>query len=247
MDSSWQITWNETSILLDPWLIGSEIDGFSWFNEQWHHTPPVSPKKLDKYDAILVSQSYTDHCHQQTLLELDHSVTLGTPTAVKRLTRELPQAEIRTVPDLLSGEVREVGAMRISYLDPGRKMDPIYYGIVISHGKEAIVYSPHGFALTDKQLGALKDLDIRLLITSFSTFKLPFFLGGAVNPGKENAMALVRSLNPDKVMHTHDENKHAKGLIKRIAKTKYPDFSEIGKELQDRFMYLDERYIPVSL
>ena len=247
MDSTWQITWDKTSILLDPWLIGSEIDGFSWFNEQWHTTSPVPLNELDEYDAILVSQSYTDHCHQQTLLALKRSLILGTPTAVKRVSKELPNAEVQSIPDLLSDEVLEVGKLRISYLDPGRKMDPIYYGIVISHGKEAIVYSPHGFALTKMQLDALDGLHIKLLITSFSSFKLPFFLGGAVNPGKENAMELARSLRPDKIMHTHDENKHAKGLIKKIARTEYPDFNKIGKELQGKFMYLDESYTPVTL
>jgi L-ascorbate metabolism protein UlaG (beta-lactamase superfamily) len=36
MDNTWWVNWGGTSLLLDPWLIGSEVDGFSWFNEQWH-------------------------------------------------------------------------------------------------------------------------------------------------------------------------------------------------------------------
>ena len=62
MDSSWQLEWGNSQILIDPWLIGSEIDGFSWFNEQWHTTEPLAMEGLGIIDAILLSQSYSDHC-----------------------------------------------------------------------------------------------------------------------------------------------------------------------------------------
>ena len=36
LDSSWHIEYGKNSFVVDPWLIGSEIDGFKWLNEQWH-------------------------------------------------------------------------------------------------------------------------------------------------------------------------------------------------------------------
>ena len=36
LDSSWYIKFNKLNFVLDPWLIGSEIDGFKWLNEQLH-------------------------------------------------------------------------------------------------------------------------------------------------------------------------------------------------------------------
>ena len=50
MDTSWQLEWDGTNIIVDPWLTGSEIDGFSWFNEQWHTTPPLPMDQLFSLD-----------------------------------------------------------------------------------------------------------------------------------------------------------------------------------------------------
>lgn len=238
MDTSWALTWAGTTILIDPWLVGSEVDGFSWFNEQWHATPPVALEDLGEYQSILVSQKYSDHCHRKTL-EVLHPVSLiTTPSARKRLRREMPSREIRVMPELCTGDWLAEGALNLAYLDPGRMIDPIYNGVVIRHGQEVIVYFPHGFTLSTAQLGILKTYDILMLITSFSTFRLPFFLGGSSNPGKENAMRLVEALNPRKVVHTHDENKHARGLVKKIAKVDYPDPAALEASMGGRFMYL---------
>ena len=34
LDSSWHIEYGSSRFVVDPWLIGSEIDGFKWLNEQ---------------------------------------------------------------------------------------------------------------------------------------------------------------------------------------------------------------------
>lgn len=242
MDTSWQLTWGATSLLIDPWLLGSEVDGFSWFNEQWHATSPVSIDKLADYQGIIVSQSYPDHCHQKTLQALKRVPLLASPKASKRLHREMPNAEIKNLPEVLTKTWLDFGDLQIAFLDPERIIDPIYYGIVIRKGEKAVVYFPHGFFLTEAQIEMLHPYKIELLITSFSLFQLPFFLGGAVNPGKENALSLIQALNPKKVVHTHDENKHAKGLVKKIAKVIYPNPEALKKELAGRFLYLGAEY-----
>ena len=58
LDSSWHIHFNKIKFILDPWLIGSEIDGFSWLNEQWHIKEPVAIKDIPEYDLIVISQNY---------------------------------------------------------------------------------------------------------------------------------------------------------------------------------------------
>ena len=70
LDSSWYIKFNQLNFILDPWLIGSEIDGFKWLNEQWHIKPPVTIKDIPNYDSIIISQNYEDHCHLETLKKL---------------------------------------------------------------------------------------------------------------------------------------------------------------------------------
>lgn len=245
MDTSWQVNWHETGILLDPWLVGSEVDGFSWFNEQWHTTPPVPPEQTTNYQVIIISQSYSDHFHRQTIEALQNVPILATPSAKKRIRKELPQHDLHIMPELGSNSWYRLGELEIAYLDPGRKIDPIYNGIVIKSGNDVVVYFPHGFTLSESQLSALEKYRVRLLITSFSLFKLPAFLGGAVNPGKENALALVKALDPEKVVHTHDENKHARGLVKKIAKVVYPDPEELQRNLAGRFVYT--QYEPLLL
>lgn len=238
MDSSWALDWGGQTFLIDPWLIGSEIDGFAWFNEQWHSTPPVDINTLGNYHSIIISQSYSDHCHKQTLDALDGVPFLSSPSAAKRLRKELPGRNIDVLPELTSQQWHQVGSLQLAYLDPGRKINPIYNGIVIRNGDEVVVYFPHGFTLTDQQLRLLQQYQTILLITSFSRFKLPSILGGAVNPGADNAYKLISELNPGKVVHTHDENKHAKGLVKFLAKVDYPNMAELEKSLGNRFVYL---------
>jgi L-ascorbate metabolism protein UlaG (beta-lactamase superfamily) len=245
MDTTWALTWADRTMLIDPWLIGSEVDGFSWFNEQWHTTTPVPVDDIGAYQSIVVSQSYSDHCHKETLAALRAVPMIVTPSTVKRIRKEMPGREIRVLPELCTGQWLEEGPLQLAYLDPGRIIDPIYNGIVVRHGGEIAVYFPHGFTLTPAQLDILKQYDTQVLITSFSRFKLPAFLGGAVNPGMENAMKLVESLDPKKVVHTHDENKHARGLVKKIAKVQYPDPEQLEMSMAGRFMYL--QYEPLLI
>jgi hypothetical protein len=245
MDTSWELSWNETSVLLDPWLIGSEVDGFSWFNEQWHVTKPVSIDTIKDYQGIIISQSYSDHLHQETMLSLKRVPIYAPPSAKRRIRKELPEHEFNMLNPVISNKWLSIGSIEISYLDPGRRIDPIYNGVALKHDNEVVVYFPHGFTLNETQLNLLKKFKVRLLITSFSLFRLPAFLGGAVNPGMENAMRLVGELDPDKVVHTHDENKHARGLVKKIAKVSYPDDALLKQRLSSRFIYT--QYEPVIL
>ena len=36
MDNSWYLGFEGLRLLVDPWLEGTEIDFFPWFNTQWH-------------------------------------------------------------------------------------------------------------------------------------------------------------------------------------------------------------------
>ena len=246
MDSSWALSWAGTTILIDPWLIGSEVDGFSWFNEQWHVTSPVLVDSIGEYQAILISQAYSDHCHQQTLKELQTVPFFATPSASRRLKREMRGREINILPELTSGKWLDQGVLQLAYLNLGRMLDPIYNGIVIRHKDEVVVYFPHGFTLSTNQMKALQAYKTLLLITSFSSFKLPVFLGGVSNPGAANALSLVEALNPRKVVHTHDENKHAKGLVTKLAKVAYPDPLQLEASMGGRFVYVQYEPFTVS-
>jgi Beta-lactamase superfamily domain len=223
MDNTWQIHWQGTSIILDPWLVGSEVDGFSWFNEQWHTTPPVTIDALGRQDIVLVSQPYSDHCHAQTVRELSYTQLIAVRPAAKRLRKEIPAiGTIIELPDAQQGWHRQ-GGLELARLSPDRWIDPIYHAILIRHGDEVVFYAPHGFALTEPQLAAIATLRVKVLMTTFTYYELPAIIGGVVNPGMPAVKLLAAQLNPIHILNTHDEQKEGRGLVMKIAKVKYTD------------------------
>ena len=246
LDTSWIFTLGSKRILVDPWLIGSEVDGFSWFNEQWHSREPVQPDALGRIDFILISQSYEDHCHLPTLRVLDERIPIvATEKAAGRLRKKFPERTITAIDDYPA--MNEYNGISIAALHPGRKIDPIYYGLILKFQEETIFYASHGFNLDVGTAARLKDqFDFTLLITTFTHFKLPALLGGDVNPGKDNAIQLCEQLRPGNVIGTHDENKIGKGLISKLAKVTYPDFNNIKLPNHARLLVMDD-YNEVSV
>ena len=86
LDSSWHIEFEEEKFIIDPWLIGSEIDGSKWLNQQWHIKEPVKVKDIPNYNFLLISQNYEDHCHLRTLEEVpEKKPIIATGKAYKKL------------------------------------------------------------------------------------------------------------------------------------------------------------------
>lgn len=242
MDTSWRLAWDGAAVVLDPWLVGSEVDGFAWFNEQWHATPPVAIDALPAAEALVVTQSYADHCHPETIdaLPADWRI-LAVDKALGALRRYGDRVErLPEAPEALA-----VGPLSLSVLRPDRRLDPIYYALVVRRGDEAVVYCPHGFAPTEAHRAALDGLRVRALITTFTDFQLPAWLGGRVNPGLENVRALVRALRPEAVLNCHDEPKRARGLVSRIAKVERADLDRV--ELEGTRFVPTPDYAPVEL
>jgi hypothetical protein len=136
-----------------------------------------------------------------------------------------------------------IGNLKIAKLSPNRLIDPIYHALIIAHGNELIIYAPHGFHLSNEQLKLLAGYSIKLLITSISYFYLPPPLGGIINPGLEGAKQLVHHLQPQQWVNTHDEIKHAKGIVIKLAKRFYPKLDEIKEH---NFIALAD-YQPIQL
>lgn len=240
MDNTWLMHWNDCRLLIDPWLIGSEIDGAKWFNEQWHATAPVALDQLPDYDGIVVTQSYNDHCHLDTLERLDEALPIfAMPKPVQKIQKAFPQRAVQLIPDFTTTTPLDFKGLTLYTLAPNRRFDPIYYALVLAVGKEALVLAPHGFEFLQEQLDFLAQFKIRLLGTTFSVVELPGFMGGRVNPGMDNALKLIEQLQPNYVVNTHDEQKHARGIVMRIAKTEYPDLSTIRLDGTATFLHVD--------
>lgn len=232
MDSSWHIRWGKSSFIMDPWLVGSEIDGFSWLNEQWHTTEPVSISDIPKSEFILITQSYQDHCHPETIELLDDQLPiLATGKAFQLLKKSFSGRFISEISSLESKKPTSINGLNIFSIKPNRNIDPVYYSVlVVDEDHNALFVSPHGFDLSEAEIEILSDFNIRILMTTMVEFQIPKIMGGKVNPGLENAETLAQQLSPDYILNTHDEDKKMKGLISKLAKVKRPDFSSLKKE-----------------
>lgn len=241
MDNTWWIEFSGMKILMDPWLFGAEIDYFPWFNKQWHRTKPVSIEKLPEFDLCLITQKYPDHFHKDTLKKIRPKDIIGPKSIQKSIRKLLPdsnfQAFNQDFQNILGSNIN------LHFLPTSRKIDPIYDALILENGEESVFIATHGFSLNSEQKTFLNGLPkVKLAFTPFNRYKLPVFLGGEVSPGMESVQKLMNDLDFEKVVATHDEDKHAKGLVSKFAKIKWaPKEEEIRKEygLNDRFLHID--------
>jgi hypothetical protein len=250
LDSSWHLAWAGGAFVLDPWLLGSEVDIARWFNEQWHVLDPVPPAELPPFDVVVVTQAYSDHCHEATLRALPAGTPLWcSPRAAARLRKDARLAPaVSVLPDALDGPGRALGGLRLSVLDPGRRLDPVYYALLVECGTEALLYAPHGFAPSAAQAERLAGRRVRLVMTTCITYRLPALLGGAVNPGLEAAAALAAASGAEALIDTHDEDKRARGLVQRLARVVRPSAERVAAALPPGTRLLrTEGYAPLSL
>lgn len=241
MDNSWWVEIDGLSFLVDPWLEGSEVDYFSWFNTQWHRTKPIEYDLVPDYDFVVITQKYPDHFHKKTLAHLNPANVLVPKSILKAVKKLLPDSTVMCFEESMSN-LFETG-LNMHHIPTSRKIDPIYDSFVFENGKESVFISTHGHGLTEEQKRRVLVLPrISILFTPFNHYQLPAFLGGTVSPGLEGVEHLVDVLNPKRIVATHDEDKHAKGLVSKFAKVvKSPD----TKTLQE-LKYLKDRYVEIS-
>ena len=241
MDTSLFLEIGGFKVLIDPWLEGTEVDFFSWFNTQWHRTAPLSIEELPEYDAVLITQKYPDHFHVQTLKKLSPSQIIAPKSLEKKIRKNLPKASL-TVVDSDTSQIK-IGNITLTYLPTRRKVDPIYDAFLLDDGNESVFLAPHGYQFDDSSRSIVEEASpCQLLVTPFNRYELPFFLGGTVSPGLEGVEHLCHVLQPKKVMAVHDEDKHAKGLVSKMARITRPSSIRALHELP----WLGDRYFELN-
>jgi hypothetical protein len=70
-----------------------------------------------------------------------------------------------------------------------------------------------------------------VLITTTTTYNLPFFLGGTVNLGLKEAKAVLNKTKSSVVLATHDQQKESKGLVGWFARPVYENESTFKRLL----------------
>ena len=228
-------------VLIDPWLEGTEVDFFSWFNTQWHRTSPMPFDELPDYDVVLITQKYPDHFHLQTLKKLAPSHIIAPRSLEKKIRKNFPEASLSLV-DADNSQAR-FGNVQVMYLPTRRKVDPIYDAFLLDDGKESVFLATHGYEFDDSSRSLVEEISpCQLLVTPFNRYELPFFLGGTVSPGLDGVEHLCEVLKPKKVMAVHDEDKHAKGLVSKMARITRPKSTQALRELP----WLGDRYLELN-
>ncbi|WP_188167634.1 MBL fold metallo-hydrolase [Flammeovirga sp. EKP202] len=241
MDNSWYIELDSLKLLVDPWLEGAEIDYFSWFNKQWHRTPPLKYEDIPDYDLVLITQKYPDHFHHKTLIKLQPKNVMGPESIRKKVNKILPNAEFIAFNKKKKQQLFE--GVTFHFLPTKRWFDPIYDAFLIDDGKESICLATHGFDIDYKYIKEMGDFSpVTLLMTPFNFYQLPAFLGGTVSPGLEGVKQLADEFNPICVVPTHDEDKHARGLVSKFAKI----IKSMSKEDLRKLPWLEETYQPLN-
>jgi len=204
-DSSWMWESDSLSILVDPWFTVSQIDLAPWFSEQFHLNPQPLISEIKKPHYIFISHPFTDHCNKETLLQFDPTIPIiaetNTLTKIKRW---------NYFKNLIN--INDFEKVKIERINKKLLFDLVHNAFLISFENKKIVYAPHGFKSLNKYVTA------DVLITSCSTYHLPWYLGGTINLGINKALSMAELLSTSIILSTHDEQKIGKGIVEKIAK-----------------------------
>ncbi len=216
-DTSWWLSWGGTSLVIDPWLNGPQVDGFRWFSEQQHVQPVVGAGAVQRPDAIVLTQRYSDHLHLPTIADLETEHGPLPMICVQAARRKLKRNSRNTLGVLTTAGV-SVGDLHLQLLRPTKRLPPLFNALLIENQEnEVVLYAPHGIQLSDDDWRMIAAKHVKVLMTCTSTYRLPPWLGGLVLPGLEAAQRLVDQVRPELVLDTHDEPKAAAGLVARVA------------------------------
>jgi len=214
MDNSWFIEVNGLKLLVDPWLEGEEVDYFRWFNTQWHRTPPINFELVPDFDVVLITQIFPDHFHKKTLQRLNPSKVVAPKSIQKSLQKLLPNADIIGLNKKQPQAI--LNGIEISMLPGKTAIGPSFKAYTVSSTIESVLLAPHGY--NGNYLSSDVGKELKLIVTPFNRYALPFFLGGTLAPGVEGLKKLVMEFNPKFLVCTHDEDKHASGLVSKLAR-----------------------------
>jgi len=213
--NSWIFHLAGKTILVDPWLVDPLVIGAPWLFTAYHNVPPIyTPESLPTIDLILISQGIDDHCHQPTLERLDRSIpVIASPTAAKTVQK----LGYQTVTALNHWETKELDqlsimAVRGAELQPGQVENGYYLRDGLTN--ETIYYEPHQ-APTPQLAEKLGPVTVAIAPIVGQIFPLL----GQVIMGPEQALQLVKHVDPDYFVPTTMGDVKATGILPALIKS----------------------------
>lgn len=227
-DTSWWFSLGGARVVVDPWLVGSEVDGARWFSEQWHREPVVAPADVPDHDVVVVSQPFSDHCHPETLRQLRPGADLVVvPSARGKVARAVPGRRIHVLPAWDQPPL-ELAGLRWWRVTPPWWVVPAYHAVVVADpAGRAVLHAPHGLSVAAAEAVAAR-VDVVALAITRTWYRLPWWLGGVAQPGAAAALAVARAVRAEVAFGVHDEQKVGRGLVRRVEQVRWPDAADEG-------------------
>ncbi|RPA87984.1 hypothetical protein BJ508DRAFT_1103 [Ascobolus immersus RN42] len=248
------------TLLLDPWLSGTSTTYANIFSTQAHTLPPLIPSLSDLSQppsAILISQSKSDHCSRETLLQLPASTPIYAVPGAYELVQSWKYFDaVHKINDWKKGgNGKEVHRL---HLPDGRgtvevvRLPSRWWEVPMLHSflsirvlpsdrqhlpPAQILYTPHGAPPT-AVLPFLNTLPaperkITLLFHPTTQVKLPFWLGGSVVSGAPGLERVLKEVEVEGIVAVHDEEKELGGLVGWFVRNIEKEGKWKGREMED--------------
>ena len=272
------------NILIDPWLRGPQSDVASWFSKQWHtidssvQTIPelqdrlreindlIKPRRTkskkptpNQIDLVICSHEFSDHCHKETLLEIDpNTPVIATPKAADLIRSWNHFLVVRDTPSFSQKDPD----WRNTSIDPlphwlgvsrlVTDADALYYhsAVLITFNTdanirggdltgidaaEAVIYTPHGMRADDLRHLPSAQPPLRALALLHGLHDISISITKQLNLGAYNGLRAQRMCNAKYWVGTHDEVKKGGGIIAPLLRRKVLTLQQaIEKEREEK-------------
>jgi L-ascorbate metabolism protein UlaG (beta-lactamase superfamily) len=197
------------------------VDFHPRFSTQYHLDKQPEVFELPRPDFIFISHPFTDHCDQETLVKLSSEIPVICLSVIQRKIQKWKHFK-----QFIS---LSNAPFQIEKISKTGFLDLVHHAYLISDGISSMCYAPHG---TRK---IVHDKEASVLLTTVTTYELPFYLGGTVNLGLNKALQLAEQLNVKTVISTHDEQKRQAGMVARLSKRTYTPSNQFLSLKQGQF------------
>jgi L-ascorbate metabolism protein UlaG (beta-lactamase superfamily) len=208
--NSWIFQLADQTVLVDPWLVDPMVFyGQPWLFSARHKTPVAfTPETLPAIDVILLSQGLDDHCHKATLERLDRTIpVVASPTAAS-VVKSLGFERVVILDHWQECEISDrlqITAIQGAEIQPGQVENG--YLLKDLSTNETLYYEPHLFPVQQAEKIGQVDVAIAPVIEQI------FPLLGQVIMGTEQALSLVKTLQPKVFLPTTRGDIDASGIL----------------------------------
>lgn len=218
-----------TTAEIDQLLFQCEANANVISSVQSHPGSPLKSGEIGRIDLVIVSDSMTDHCHYETMIQVSRCVPIFASQNAASIIRGWSHfTTVNEIPLATRTPERqtELNAvlppwLTLLYVSPPF-YDPIHGAVVIclegpaNTEAEAIYYIPHGIEKADLALVKTSYPNLKPLALLHGLDKVRFAGFLTANMGVENAVSIQQNLQAKYWFDTHDEQTDSTGFARYL-------------------------------